>query len=60
MSEFGKSFDRAQADYDAQELPPEWNCDREGHQWHRHRSAEIQGESVVEYKCRVCGKLDVI
>lgn len=60
MSEFGPEFDRAQADYDAQEPPEDWDCETQGHQWKRSRVAYINGEYITEVKCRICGKLDVI
>lgn len=59
MSEFGAAFDLAQRAYDAQEPPQEWDCEEDGHQWRRHRSCEVQGETIVEYKCAICGALDV-
>lgn len=59
MSEFGAAFDRAQRAHDAQEPPSDWSCEERGHQWKAIRVARINGEDITEYKCRVCGKVDV-
>ncbi len=59
-SEFGKQFDRAQKAYEAQEPPEDHNCEKDGHQWKQRRVAYINGEYVVEMKCKICGKLDLV
>jgi hypothetical protein len=50
------AFDRAQARYDAQEPPDDHDCREDGHRWRRTRVAVIKDETIIEYKCRECGK----
>ena len=57
MSEFGAAFDRAQAAHDAQEPEDEHVCDQDGHSWKRIRSDD---EDNVEFRCRYCGKRELV
>lgn len=50
-SEFGPNFDRAQATYEAQEPPEDWDCDEDGHDWRR-----LPGESEDGTKFARCQK----
>jgi len=50
----------AQRAYDRQE-PPDNNTNDEGeceHEWKVTRAVETDGETLREYKCKHCGKVD--
>jgi hypothetical protein len=51
-----KQLDMAQRAYDAQEPPSDHDCYEDGHIWRKTRVAVIFGETVTEYKCRICGE----
>lgn len=57
---FGERFDQCQRAYDAQQPPEEDNCDEGGHDWKFSQAREIQGEFIVEVKCRYCGKRELL
>ena len=58
MSEFGRSFDRAQAHYEAMEPEDDHDCEEDGHQWRLLPGEAADGTRFK--KCRECGLVDEI
>lgn len=52
----GADFDRAQRIYDNLEPPSFHDCEEDGHDWRHNKSAEVNGEYIIELKCRYCGE----
>lgn len=58
QASLGPQFAAAQAAYDAQQPPEDWNCREDGHRYRRTGSETKDGDAEV--RCTVCGRREIV